>query len=132
LAHVTLSGIIQCSEKAVEPILLPFYELLKQSKIPKEKGETYNKIIAKRHAAVLGIAAVIRAFPYELPKWMPKALVILSESSNDPAPIRSTITETFGEFKRTHQDDWETHKQKFTSDELYAVSDLLLSQNYFA
>jgi proteasome activator subunit 4 len=105
---------------------------LKQARIPKQKDDTYNKIVAKRHAAVLGIAAVVLAFPYDLPKWMPKALVILSESSHDPAPIRTTITETFGEFKRTHQDNWETHKQKFTSDELYVVSELLLSQNYFA
>jgi hypothetical protein len=86
----------------------------------------------KRHASVLGISAMILAFPYDLPKWMPQALVTLSTCSHDPAPIKTTVTNSFGEFKRTHQDTWEKDKLSMTSDELYAISDLLHSQSYFA
>ena len=72
------------------------------------------------------------AFPYELPEWMPKVLVLLAECASDPSPISNSISHVFGEFKRTHQDSWELDKQKFTEEDLYIVSDLIYSPGYFA
>jgi proteasome activator subunit 4 len=132
LAQQTLSGVIQCSQHGlVSTLLKQFYELLEQSKIPKVKDVVYHQILNKRHAAVLGISAVVLAFPYELPHWMPLALITLSQCSHDPMPIKSTITNTFGEFKRTHQDTWEYDKLLLTPNELSAISDLFYSQSYF-
>jgi proteasome activator subunit 4 len=36
------------------------------------------------------------------------------------------------EFKRTHMDNWSEHKQKFTDQQLSAMTDLLVSPNYYA
>ena len=38
-----------------------------------------TKAIAKRHAGVLGLAAVVLAFPYTMPPVLPAVLVCLSE-----------------------------------------------------
>ena len=44
----------------------------------------------------------------------------------------STIKKSLQEFKRTHQDNWQEHKTKFTEDQLYVMTDLLVSHNYYA
>ena len=62
-----------------------------------------------------------------------------------------TIKKTLQEFKRTHQDNWQVeknfnsfeirdmkhfllqeHKTKFTEDQLYTMTDILVSHNYYA
>ena len=63
---------------------------------------------------------------------MTDVLVAIAESGSNPSPIPETVRKTFGEFKRTHQDNWEQHKQVFTEDELYIISDLLISPGYYA
>ena len=52
------------------------------------------------------MGSLIMAFPYEVPVWLPDALVFLSRYISDPAPIKTTIKHTFAEFRRTHQDTW--------------------------
>ena len=47
-------------------------------------------------------------------------------------PVPSTIKKSLQEFKRTHQDNWQEHKTKFTEDQLYVMTDLLVSHNYYA
>ena len=32
-----------------------------------------------RHAGVLGLAALVGAYPYDVPSWMPDILVILAQ-----------------------------------------------------
>jgi hypothetical protein len=56
---------------------------------------------------VLGLSALIAAFPYEIPDWVPDVLVQLSKHISDPGPISSTVRATFSEFRRTHQDTWQ-------------------------
>ena len=36
------------------------------------------------------------------------------------------------EFKRTHYDNWQDHKQMFTDDQLAVLTDLLVSPSYYA
>ena len=61
-----------------------------------------------------------------------------------------TIKKTLQEFKRTHQDNWQVrkypfslklgiinimlqeHKTKFTEDQLYTMTGILVSHNYYA
>jgi proteasome activator subunit 4 len=46
--------------------------------------------------------------------------------------FQATIKKTLQDFKRTHQDDWQEHKQKFTDDQLSVLTDLLVSPSYYA
>ncbi|KAI8894304.1 hypothetical protein BC833DRAFT_605412 [Globomyces pollinis-pini] len=140
LASVTLSGIIRCSERhAVDGLMKQFQTSLTENRLPKrnrnskiEKDQEYSSKLNRRHAAVLGLAALALAFPYEIPDWMPSVLVQLAACHSDPSPINATVRLTFGEFKRTHQDNWDEHKLKFTEQDLYTVSDLLYSPSYYA
>ena len=36
------------------------------------------------------------------------------------------------DFRRTHHDNWQEHKQKFTEDQLLVLTDLLVSPRYYA
>lgn len=62
--------------------------------------------MVSRHGALLGISALVLAFPYDIPVWLPDALVFLSNFATDPSPIQNTIKRTFTEFRHTHQDTW--------------------------
>ena len=45
-----------------------------------------------RHAGVLGLSSCIKAFPYDVPDWMPQMLVEIGESHlHDPNPIQVQI-----------------------------------------
>ena len=41
-----------------------------------------------RHAGVLGLSSCIKAFPYDVPDWMPQMLVEIGEHLHDPNPIQ--------------------------------------------
>jgi proteasome activator subunit 4 len=81
LASITLSGVIRCSEwQAVEDLLAQF-----TAKFHSTTKSTKDVIV--RHGAVLGIVALILAFPFEVPAWMPKCLVLLIPCISDVTPI---------------------------------------------
>ena len=110
--------------------------VLSETKLTKRRGSSSStdepEVLIKRHAAVLALSSVILAFPYEIPEWMPKTLVVLSSCTSDRAPIGPEVSKTFAEFRRTHQDTWHEDKEKLTEDELYELSDLLISPSYYA
>ena len=131
LASATLSGLIRCSERSIISRLVKrFRHDLAGNQVPRKRA-TQDALI-KRHATVLGITAIINAFPYEVPEWMPQVLVDVSQCVSDPSPISGTVTKTFTDFRRTHQDNWEEDKQVFSADELSVLSDLLISPSYYA
>lgn len=39
---------------------------------------------------------------------------------------------TLSEFRRTHQDNWQQHRQSFTAEQLLVLTDLLVSPCYYA
>lgn len=88
--------------------------------------------IRKRHGAVLGLFSMVISCPYTVPTWMPQVLVDLSGSVNDPPPISTDVRKLFADFMRTHRDEWQTHKEKFTADQLEIVSELTVSPSYYA
>lgn len=65
----------------------------------------YQATIIKIHSAVLGSAALVNAFPYEVPAWVPEILInnICSHMSS-PTMISTTARTTLTMFKKTHQD----------------------------
>eukprot|EP00052_Salpingoeca_macrocollata_P022088 m.190830 g.190830 ORF g.190830 m.190830 type:complete len:1825 (+) comp21711_c1_seq2:66-5540(+) len=141
IASVTLSGLVRCGladdsrqrmafEQLVQtPIRKPQPRLTGQMRAPSEKDKA---AIAKRHAGLLGLQAYLSAFPYGVPEWMPRTLVLVSQRIGDPEPIRSTVKTTMSEFWRTHQDEWQSIKKLFTEDELLHITDLLISPSYYA
>jgi len=129
LAATTLSGLVRCSGPETTRTLLTHFE---QSLRPNLKNKAPDAVL-KRHAAVLGLSALVQAFPYEVPEWMPAVLVTLSNLSTDSSgAIVSTVKKTFADFKRTHQDTWHEDKEKFTPDELEAIADVVSGGNYYA
>lgn len=59
--------------------------LLKNSNVPARQDPDYSKAIRQRHAAILGICALVDSYPYTVEKWMPDLLTnILAEHTYDP------------------------------------------------
>jgi proteasome activator subunit 4 len=52
----------------------------------------YNAAIRQRHAAILGICALIDSYPYTVERWMPDLLAnVLAEHAYDPVRFLSLI-----------------------------------------
>jgi len=91
-----------------------------------------TETLVRRHGAVLGLSAIITAFPYEIPDWMPSTLAFLAnKASGDRGMISLSVKKTLGEFKKTHQDTWVMDQKLFNEDELEALEGVF-SSNYFA
>ena len=88
--------------------------------------------VVRRHSGILGWCAIVNAYPYDVPDFMPKILMRLADHLHDPPPIPATIKKTMNSFKRTHLDNWDTHKLKFSEDELAELANLLVSPTYYA
>jgi proteasome activator subunit 4 len=88
--------------------------------------------VSSRHGAVLAASALILSCPYTIPTWMPRLLTALTPYINDRYPIHETAKHVFTEFKRTHGDTWKEEREKFTEEELDAISELLLAPSYYA
>lgn len=126
--------------------LLTHFKQLAKTKIKKNRN-----LLNLRHAGVLGLCAFINAHPYDVPDYLPGIFEQLGPHLNDPQPVpvsfykreivlsffkllqcfQATIRKTLQDFKRTHHDNWEVHKLKFTEDELSVLSDLTVPLSYF-
>lgn len=88
--------------------------------------------------SVLGMCAIVLAFPYSVPPFVPPMFeelgkyLYLKHSSATIAYLEKTITETLLEFKRTHQDSWLETKSQFTSEQLAAIDDVSISPSYYS
>ena len=111
-----------------------------------------------RHAAVLGLTALLHTSPYDVPAFMPMALASLARCNNDVAPVNATVRKAFGDFwrhyhpalrmktghgtgsfpkpncfPRTHQESWDEYRERFTEEELEYVSEMIApGASYYA
>ena len=99
---------------------------------PKKLANLDKTELAKYHSGILGLCAIVEAYPYDVPEMVPDILIEMEKHLHDPQPIPKTIKDCFQEFKRTHQDNWDEHKLKFSEDQLSVMTDLLVSPNYYA
>uniref|UniRef100_A0A3B4YL77 Proteasome activator complex subunit 4 C-terminal domain-containing protein n=1 Tax=Seriola lalandi dorsalis TaxID=1841481 RepID=A0A3B4YL77_SERLL len=129
MAGTTLSGLLQCQFFPLDSSLQTQLQTLSQTRLPKARGDAD---LVRRHAGVLGLSACILSSPYDVPDWMPQILMDLSDHLNDPQPIEMTVKKTLSEFRRTHHDNWQEHRQCFTDDQLMVLTDLLVSPCYYA
>ncbi|XP_054614170.1 proteasome activator complex subunit 4B [Dunckerocampus dactyliophorus] len=132
MAGTTLSGLLQCQFFPLDCSLQTQLQTLSQTRLPKARGELASTDLVRRHAGVLGLSACILSSPYDVPIWMPQILMDLSDHLNDPQPIEMTVKKTLSEFRRTHHDNWQEHRQRFTDDQLLVLTDLLVSPCYYA
>ncbi|KAH7914507.1 hypothetical protein BJ138DRAFT_1143879 [Hygrophoropsis aurantiaca] len=134
MVGTTLSGILRLSPKrSVVALKDRFVKLAKKSHIPGRSSPVYNAAIRQRHAAVIGICALIDSFPYTIETWMPTLLTtVMLEHTYDPIPISTTLHKCASNFRKTHQDTWHEDSRKFTDDQLAALSTLLTGSSYYA
>jgi proteasome activator subunit 4 len=134
MAATTLSGILRLSPKrSVLTLKDRFVKLAKKSHLPSRHSPNYGIAIRQRHAAILGICALIDSFPYTVEKWMPDLLTsVLAEHTYDPIPISTTVRKCASNFKRTHQDTWHEDSKRFNEHQLAAMSTLLTGSSYYA
>lgn len=123
-AATTLSGMIRCSPVALRNNILSslkkkFMTSLRKNPMPKKNPGTStpinnNQQVIRRHAAVLGLGALVTAFPYVTPppEWMPEILALLaSRAANDAGAIGKTVKTILADFKKTRQDTWGTDQK---------------------
>lgn len=131
-AAKVVSGLLHCQFIPAPTDLLNIFMQKARTKVKKVKTtENINKNLIIRHAGVLGLCSFINAHPYNVPDYLPSVFEALGYNLSDPQPIPATIRKTMGDFKRTHHDNWEMHKLKFTEEELSILSDLSVPPSYY-
>ena len=127
-AMTTLSGMIRCSPVALRDSIVKdlnkkFTDMLLKNPLPKKpRGAAsatstgtntptpeQTKLVLTRHAAVLGLGAVVQAFPYTSPppEWIPAVLTTLANKANsDTGMVGKSVKSILADFKKTRQDTW--------------------------
>lgn len=118
-AATTLSGMIRCSpvefrDRTVTALKSDFEQMLIKTPLPKRRTPgtptpEQNKRILTRHAAVLGLGALVQAFPYTSPPplWLPDILATLArKAAADPGMVGKSVKSILADFKKTRQDTW--------------------------
>lgn len=86
-----------------------------------------------RHGGVLGLCALVRMFPYDLPSFIVPVIMKLVEHNEDPTVISSSVRNTMKEFWRTHQEMWHVYKANvLTLEQATILQDILISPSYYA
>jgi len=134
MAATTLSGILRLSpRRSVLALKDRFVRLAKNSALPDRRSPGYNAALRQRHAAVLGVCALVESYPYTVEKWMPELLTgFLAEHTYDPIPISTTVRKCASNFKKTHQDTWHEDAKRFSDEQMAALSTLLTGSSYYA
>ncbi|KAJ7655130.1 hypothetical protein DFH06DRAFT_491600 [Mycena polygramma] len=134
MAATTLSGILRLSPRRhILTLRDRFVQLIRKSHIPARQDPGYARSVRQRHAAILGVCALVDSVPYTVEKWTPDLLTnILAEHTYDPAPISTTVRKCARNFSRTHRDTWHEDSARFNEDQLVALSTLLTGSSYYA
>lgn len=133
LAKDTLSGYLQCLPiEKVETYVPAFLDSLGKHSHKIPKSDSSAQQVTAKHSAVLALCALVLAFPYELPSWMPNVLEKLASCARNPAPINQSVRKLFSEFKRTHVDTWHKDILLFSDDQKATLLELFAGPNYYA
>ncbi|KAL8926314.1 MAG: hypothetical protein Q9172_001823 [Xanthocarpia lactea] len=151
-ASSTISGMIRCSpvetrQRMIEELSERFTKMLVDSPLPKKAKSTlsapstgtstptpeHSKLVLTRHAAVLGLGALVQAFPYSSPppSWIPGVLTTLAnKANNDPGMVGKSVKSILSDFKKTRQDTWQMDLKAFTQEQAEDL-DGVLWRSYF-
>jgi len=132
-AQQTLSSLLHFHFLTVDQKLLR--NLMKLAKLGDDASTSISTLseahMHKCHGGGSGLCAIVLAFPYDVPKFIPAVLMELSRHVHDPNPIKSSVTSVFSEFRRTHMDNWAEDQLRFTEDQRQALVDVLVSPSYY-
>ncbi|EEB96494.1 hypothetical protein MPER_04362 [Moniliophthora perniciosa FA553] len=133
MASKVLSGVVRCSQRqSIVPLKNRFVRVIKKTNLPGRKDPTYAQALRSLHSAILGLCALLEAFPYSVEPWMPPLTEVLAPHATDPPPISTTIRKCASEFKKTHQDTWHKDQQAFDEEQLQNLSTMLVGTSYYA
>lgn len=96
------------------------------------KRSCRSKQLVERHHGVLGLCSYLNSRPYSIGTKLGDVLAELARHTNAPDPIPATIRTSLAEFRRTHQDDWQKHRDQLTEVELDLLADLTSPPSYCA
>ncbi|KAH8730865.1 hypothetical protein GQ44DRAFT_768035 [Phaeosphaeriaceae sp. PMI808] len=143
-AATTLSGMIRCSpialrDRQVSTLKDRFTDQLTKNPLPKRRipgtpTPEQSKLVLTRHAAVLGLGALIQAFPYQSPPpgWLPDVLATLArKAAADPGIVGKSVKTVLADFKKTRQDTWHVDVKAFKQEQLEDLEGVLW-KSYFA
>ncbi|KAK2805302.1 hypothetical protein FQN50_006203 [Emmonsiellopsis sp. PD_5] len=156
-ASATLSGMIRCSPVVLRTDMVlklrdRFTKALVENPFPKRPRALgsgmssavstgtstptpeHTRLVITRHAAVLGLGALIQAFPYTSPPppWMPGVLITLStKAAGDPGIVGQSVKSIISDFKKTRQDTWHIDVKAFEPDQVEDLAGVLW-KSYFA
>lgn len=66
--------------------------------------DAFQASLIESHSAVLGASALILAWPYEVPRWLPELLLATANKfSTSRAPVSTTVKDLLAQFRKTHQ-----------------------------
>ncbi|KAF2200324.1 hypothetical protein GQ43DRAFT_481692 [Delitschia confertaspora ATCC 74209] len=143
-AATTLSGMIRCSpvefrDRTVEALKNKYTNMLAKNPLPRKRipgtpTPEHNKLFLVRHAAVLGLGALIQAFPYlsPPPAWLAEVLATLArKASADSGMVGKSVKSVLADFKKTRQDTWHVDVKAFKEDQLEDLEGVLW-KSYFA
>lgn len=134
IASASLSGIVRSSQRQlISELSKRFTHTVVTTEVPARGQDGYADAVVRLHSGILGCVALVNAFPYEVPAWMPSLLVdTLCQHTDAPPPVNTTIKNCARDFKRTHQDNWTEQSKAFTSDQLAEVNAWALGRSdYF-
>ena len=136
-AMLALTGFIHSNFIGVDSELINHLKTLSNVKGKKKEAETGKLVVhtpslIKRHGGVLGLCAIVSAAPYDVPPHLPDVVTYLCSYINDPQPVQGSARKCLSEFRRTHHDNWHTHKEKFDESQISILTDILISPNYYA
>ncbi|VDM42798.1 unnamed protein product [Toxocara canis] len=90
-------------------------EMISKTREAQWEVKTAHSDLAIRHGAVLGLSAVLRAYPFTIPPFIPDAILTFCKNgASRDAVIRviprktfqETVTDTLRSFLHTHRDNW--------------------------
>lgn len=97
-----------------------------------EQKQKLSKTDTRIHSTILGIGAIISAFPYvyPLPKWIPTELSLISSWARTTGIVGTTTKNIISQFKKVRVDTWVYDRAVFTSEELEDLEGVLWRSYY--
>ncbi|WFD08563.1 Proteasome activator BLM10 [Malassezia vespertilionis] len=133
MAAATISGIVRCSQRSmVKDLLCMFAYAERHAPLPQRGAPDKEVRLRALHSALLGATALVDAFPYDVPPWMPSLILdTIAPHAEDPVPISTTVRKCAADFRRTHQDTWTEDQAQF-GDRVQELHDFTLGRSdYF-
>jgi len=133
-AKRALSSLIRITGTQIIDDYVETFTKAANTKLPRKKDlktREGDEALASRQMGILGLAAFVESQPYGIPSWLPSVVVEVADHLNDPHPIKKTASDCMKEFWRTHQDEWIFEKEKFTQDQIDAITQTT-APSYFA